>query len=111
MFLCDNNWKLWTFLILYLWADLTQIFWKTKTFFKKLEYAFLVESAKIENASFPYKTALSEANIKTNRIVSTKWIYHKERRFASNYFFFLKILFQFKNLLQGVDLMYQRPEC
>ena len=77
---------------------LIQIFWKTKTFFKKLEYAFLVESAKIENASFPYKTALSEANIKTNRIVSTKWIYHKERRFASNYFFFLKILFQFKNL-------------
>ena len=88
MFLCDNNWKLWTFLILYLWADLTQIFWKTKTFFKKLEYAFLVESAKIENASFPYKTALSQANIKTNRMVSTKWIYHKERRFASNYFFF-----------------------
>ena len=38
------------------------IFWKTKTFFKKLEYGFLVESIKIENASFPYKTAISEAN-------------------------------------------------
>ena len=34
---------------------LQQIFWKTKTFFKKLEYRFLVESTKIENASFPYK--------------------------------------------------------
>ena len=51
-----------------------------KTFFKKLEYRFLVESAKIENASFPYKTAIPEANVKTNRMVST------------NYFIFLKNL-------------------
>ena len=78
---------------------LKQIFWKTKTFFKKLEYRFLVESTKIENASFPYKTAISEANVKTNRMVSTKWTYHKERSFASNCFIVLKILFQFKNLL------------
>ena len=41
---------------------LIQIFWKTKTFFKKLEYRFLVETTKIENTSFPFKTALSEAN-------------------------------------------------
>ena len=26
-----------------------KIFWKTKTFFKKLEYRFLVEATKIEN--------------------------------------------------------------
>ena len=78
---------------------LKQIFWKTKTFFKKLEYRFLVESTKIENASFPYKTAISEANIKTNKIVTTKWSYQKEQSFASNYFIFLKILFQFKKLL------------
>ena len=44
-------------------------FWKTKTFFqKKLGYRFLVESTKIENASFPYKTAISEANVKTRPI-------------------------------------------
>ena len=55
---------------------LKQIFWKTKTFFKKLEYRFLVESTKIENASFPYKTAISEANVVTNGMVSTKWTYH-----------------------------------
>ena len=60
---------------------------------------FLVEATKIENTSFPFKTALSEANVKTNRMVTTKWTYHKERSFASNYFIFLKILFQFKNLL------------
>ena len=51
---------------------LKQIFWKTKTFFKKLEDRFLAESAKTENASFPYKTAISEDNVKTNRMVGTK---------------------------------------
>ena len=55
---------------------LKNIFWKSKTFFKKLEFCFLVESTKVENASFPYKTAVSNANIKTNRMVSTKWSYH-----------------------------------
>ena len=78
---------------------LKQIFWKTKTFFKKLEYYFLVESIKIENALFPYKTAISEANVKTNKMVTTKWTHQNERSFASNYFIFLKILFQYKNLL------------
>ena len=59
-----------------------------KTFFKELEHRFLVESTKIENASFSYKTAISEANVKTHRIVNTKWTYQKERSFASNYFIF-----------------------
>ena len=65
----------------------------------KQESSFLVEATKIENTSFPFKTALSEANVKTNRMATTKWTYHKEWSFASNYFIFLKILFQFKNLL------------
>ena len=74
---------------------LKQIFWKTKTFFKKLEYHFLVEYT--ENASFPYKAAMPEANLKTNRIVTTKCTNnHNEWSFASIYFF-LKLLFQFKN--------------
>ena len=74
-------------------------FFKMKIFFKKLEYCFLVESTKIESASFPYKTAISEANVKTNRIVSTKWTCHKEWSFASNCLISFEILFQFKNLL------------
>ena len=37
-----------------------QTFWKTKAFLKKLEYRFLVESTKMENISFPYKTAMLE---------------------------------------------------
>ena len=51
---------------------LKQIFWKTKTFFKNLEYRFVVETTKIDNRSFPFKAALSEANVKTNRMVTTK---------------------------------------
>ena len=51
---------------------LKQIFWKTKTSFKKLE-----------NSSFLLKTALSEANVKTNRMVNTKWTYQKEWSVAS----------------------------
>ena len=35
-----------------------------QTLFKNPEYHFLVESTKIENATFPYKAALSEANFK-----------------------------------------------
>ena len=76
---------------------LKQIF--LKTFLKKLEYRFLVERTKIEKASFPYKTAISEANVKAKRMVTTKWAYHRERIFASNYFIFLQVLLAFENLL------------
>ena len=44
---------------------LKQIFWKTQALLKKLEYFFLVESTKIENATFPYKTAKSAITVKT----------------------------------------------
>ena len=68
---------------------------KEKTFFKKPEYRFLVEATKIENIPFPFKTALSEANVKTNSMVTRKWISHKEWSFVSNYFIFFGNLFQF----------------
>ena len=41
-------------------------------------------------------------------MVATKWAYHSEPSFTSNYFIFLKVLFQFKNLLWIIDLMYQQ---
>ena len=63
-----------------------------KSFFKKLEHCFLVESIKIEKVSFPYKAAMSEANVMANRMVSTKLTYHKEWTFASNYFVFFENL-------------------
>ena len=73
--LCDIQWKRFQYLLL-----------KAKPFLKKLGYRFLGESTKIENATFPYKTATSEASVKTNRTEIHKWTYHKEQKFASNYF-------------------------
>ena len=55
---------------------------------------FLVETTKIEN-TFPFKTALSEINVKTNRTATTKWTYHEEWSFARNYFIILENVFQF----------------
>ena len=57
-------------------------------------------------------TFLNELHVssKTNRVVSTKWTYQKQRSFSSNCFDYLKILYQFKNLLQRVDLIYERPK-
>ena len=43
-----------------------------ETFLKKTEVPFLFESTKIENASSAYKTTVPEANVKTNRMWSTK---------------------------------------
>ena len=60
-------------LIVFITLTLIQIFWKAKTFLKKLENRFLVETTKVENTSFAFKTALSEGNVKTNRMVTTKW--------------------------------------
>ena len=39
-------------------------FLKKENLFKKLNYRFLVESIKVENATFPYKSALSEVKVK-----------------------------------------------
>ena len=55
-----------------------------KIFFLKLEYYFFVESTKIESVIFPYKTALLEVNVKTNRMGNTEWTCHKDRKFGSN---------------------------
>ena len=63
-------------------------FLENETFFKKLGYRFFVENTKIENASFSYKTAMAKDIVKTNKMLITKRIYHKELSFASNYFIF-----------------------
>ena len=64
---------------------LKQIFWKIKkTFFKNLEYRFWIQSTKIENATFLYKTASPEANFKRNRMRNTKCTYHKELYYFEN---------------------------
>ena len=64
--------------------------------FIKVEYRFLVESTNIENATFPYKTALSEGNANANRMWSTRCTYHKERSFTINYFIFGTFCFRLR---------------
>ena len=60
-------------------------FLKNEAFFlKKLEYYFLVEATKIENATFRYTTDLLETNFVRNRMGSKKWTYFNECNFASN---------------------------
>ena len=66
---------------------------ENENLFKKLEFHFLVESINIENGSLLYLIGISEVNVKINSMVSTKWMYHKEPSFSSNYFIFLNILF------------------
>ena len=46
-------------------------FQENENLFQKTGVPFLVESTKID-ALFPYKTTISEANVKTNRLVSAK---------------------------------------
>ena len=65
----------------------------------------------IENTIFPYKTALSEADLRTNGMGSRKWTYHKGRIFSWTYHIFLENLFYFKNLLWRVDLECQLTTC
>ena len=48
---------------------------------------------------------MPESNVMANKMECIKWTYQKEQSFGSD-FIFLKTLFQFKNLLQRVDLMY-----
>ena len=47
-------------------------FLENENLFQKTGVLFLVETTEIENTSFPFKTALSETNVKTNRMATTK---------------------------------------
>ena len=70
-----------------------------------------MKALRLKTHYFHTKIAISGINVKTNRMVSPNWTYHKERSFASNNFIFLEIPFQFKNLLKRDYLMYQQPKC
>ena len=81
-----------------------------QTPFKKLEYNFLVESTKIDNITFPYKTALSMLR-QIEWAVQIEPITKNRVLPVTKYFSFSKILFQFRNLLYRVDLVYQPSKC
>ena len=93
MFLCQNHWKFSTFSMFWLWSKFSE---KRKPFPKNWNIAFLVERTKIETLRFSCKTALSKANVKTNRMGRAKWTYHNEGSFPSNCFIYLKICFSLR---------------
>ena len=57
--------------------------------FQKTGVPFLVETTKIENTSFPFKT-FPEANVKIN--TTTKWTYQKTGVLAVTTFIFRKFV-------------------
>ena len=82
---------------------LEQIFWKTKTFFKKnwrLEQRFLVESTKIETHHFHTKL-LCQKSILRQTVM----------QFGQEFLILWKNYFQFKNLSYRVYLMNELSKC
>ena len=75
------------FSVLQIWKKFSK---KGKHFFENLECWFSVESTAVESAAFPYKSALSKAKIKTNRVGITNGPITKKTQFWY-YFIFLKI--------------------
>ena len=94
------------------WAYLTYI-WINK----KLEYRFLVKTAKTENiilktTSFPCKAAMSETNVKTNRMGSTKSTYKNNGVLPVTTEFYWKFYFSFRTSIKVlIVLMYQLTKC
>ena len=83
-----------------LWTFECFQYFNFETNFQKTGVPIFVKSTNIKDANFPYKLILSEANINTNRMRSTKWIYDKKRSFACDDFGFLNVIFfQYKILL------------
>ena len=56
---------------------LKQVFWRSKTFLKKLEDHFWVQTTTNESATWPYKTFLSKGRIKSPLIKKERhWLLH-----------------------------------
>ena len=102
MTICDNFKR---FQYFYFETD----FLEKENLFQKTGVSLLIETTKIENTSF--QIALLEANIKTNKMATTKWTHHEEWSFAGNYLIFFENFSQFQNLFKRVNLMYQRRKC
>ena len=83
------NVKFWKISILW------NLFSEKRKLFKTLEDCFLVESTKIDNITFPYKTALSEASVKRG---VQNWPITKSRVLPVTIFLFRKFCFSLETL-------------
>ena len=72
-------------------------FLENENLFQKTGVPFFSKTTKIENTPFPFKTALSEDNVKTNRMATAKWTYHESGIFPLTTLFFWKICSSFRN--------------
>ena len=73
---------------------------------KKLQHRFLVESTMVEGASVPYKNSISEANVKTNMMVSyfltsclavaKRFLYYKGVEIFLNFFYDFKYVYCYR---------------
>ena len=100
MFLCDIQCKLRTFSILT---------FENESHFKN-EYRFLAESTKIENATFPYKTAMSEASVKANsvEIFGQKGVLRSFTKFTGKHLHQCSVSFLIKLLAHACDFIKKR---
>ena len=57
----------------------------------------------IESVTYPYEIALSKANVKTNRIGSTKWTYDKEQFCQYLLYFSGKFCFSIRRVEDGYE--------
>ena len=89
MLLCNNHWKFWSISILQLWNKFPE---KGKLF-KKLEYCFLVESTKIDNITFPYKTAVWSHWLRQIECGVQNWLITKNGVLPVTTFLFQKFCF------------------
>ena len=106
MFLCDNQWGLWQF---WRFSVLSNMFSRKRKTSKN--WSTIFESTKIVNASFPYKTAISKANVKTNRMMTTKWTYHKNGVLPVTTLFFWKFCFSLRTSYEELICCTKNPNA
>ena len=108
MFLCENHWKFWTFSVVQLWNNSSE---KCKTFSKNWRTAFWLKVPKLTTPHFLTKLFSQKPMFRQiERGVQNEPI-TKNGVLPVTTLLFPKILFQYKDLLQRVDLIYQLPKC
>ena len=79
------------------------------TNFLKLEYLFLVESTKTENAIFPYKTAVSKTNVRQIEWGVQYGLISKNRVLLVTTFVFRKFCFSLRTLYKELIRCRKQP--
>ena len=97
MLLYDTHWKFWTFSILRLWNQFSQ---KRKSYSKNRNIVFKLKVLRLTRQHFHTNLLFQKPllMVNANRMAISRWTYHKERSFASNYFIFQKFCSSLRTL-------------